>query len=87
MTRETTSQMLRGGREGQPLASTGTRHRSLARDQMHLDLHGDDASQQVNLVLGLGARPVRENDDPEDTYVVMRDPEGDEFCLCSLPSI
>jgi catechol 2,3-dioxygenase-like lactoylglutathione lyase family enzyme len=58
-----------------------------ARDQMHLDLYSDDASQQVARLLGLGATMVRENNDPDDSYVVMRDPEGNEFCVCSLPSI
>jgi catechol 2,3-dioxygenase-like lactoylglutathione lyase family enzyme len=58
-----------------------------ARDQMHLDLYSDDASEQVERLLGLGATKVRVNDDPEDTYVVMRDPEGNEFCVCSLSSI
>jgi hypothetical protein len=53
-----------------------------ARDLMHLDLYSDDASQQVERLLDLGATTVRENDDPDDTYVVMRDPEGDEFCVC-----
>jgi catechol 2,3-dioxygenase-like lactoylglutathione lyase family enzyme len=58
-----------------------------ARDQMHLDLYSDDATEQVERLLGLGAATVRENNDPDDTYVVMRDPEGNEFCVCSLPSI
>jgi catechol 2,3-dioxygenase-like lactoylglutathione lyase family enzyme len=58
-----------------------------ARDQMHLDLYSDDAGEQVRRLIGLGATRVREHDDPEDTYVVMRDPEGNEFCVCSLPSL
>ncbi len=43
-----------------------------ARDQMHLDLYSDDASEQVERLLGLGATKVR---------------ESNEFCVCSLPSI
>ena len=58
-----------------------------ARDQMHLDLYSDDAPAQVERLIGLGATTVRENADPADTYVVMRDPEGNEFCVCALPSI
>ena len=57
-----------------------------ARDQMHLDLYSD-ASQQVERLRALGATWARENDDPDDTYVIMRDPEDNEFCVCSLPSI
>jgi predicted enzyme related to lactoylglutathione lyase len=58
-----------------------------ARDQMHLDLYSDDADAQVERLLGLGATKVRENTDPADTYVVMHDPEGNEFCVCSMASI
>jgi catechol 2,3-dioxygenase-like lactoylglutathione lyase family enzyme len=58
-----------------------------ARDQMHLDLYSDDAAAQVERLLGLGATKVRENSDPEDPYVVMNDPEGNQFCVCSMPSI
>jgi hypothetical protein len=32
---------------------------------------------------GLGARFVRHNLDPDDDYVVMTDPEGNEFCVCA----
>ena len=58
-----------------------------ARDQMHLDLYSDDADAQVDRLLGLGATKVRENTDPDDPYVVMHDPEGNEFCVCSMTSI
>ncbi|HEX6499348.1 MAG TPA: VOC family protein [Micromonosporaceae bacterium] len=35
----------------------------------------------------LGATRVRANDDPDDTYVVLRDPEGNEFCVATKASI
>jgi predicted enzyme related to lactoylglutathione lyase len=54
---------------------------------MHLDLYSDDAAAQVERLPGLGATKVRENSDPEDPYVVMNDPEGNQFCVCSMPSI
>ena len=53
-----------------------------ARDQMHLDLYTDDVDAQVERLRDLGAEWVRREDDPEDTYVVLRDPEGNEFCAC-----
>jgi catechol 2,3-dioxygenase-like lactoylglutathione lyase family enzyme len=58
-----------------------------ARDQMHLDLYSDDADAQVDRLLGLGATKVRESTDPADPYVVMHDPEGNQFCVCSMKSI
>ena len=58
-----------------------------ARDQMHLDLYSDDADAQVERLVAIGARKLRVNEDPDDTYVVMEDPEGNAFCVCSLSSI
>jgi catechol 2,3-dioxygenase-like lactoylglutathione lyase family enzyme len=54
-----------------------------ARDQMHLDLYTDEQAAQVERLAGLGARVVRHHQDPEDDYVVMTDPEGNEFCVCA----
>ena len=56
-----------------------------ATDQMHLDLYTTTPRQQVDRLVGLGAVLVRAVDDPEDTYVVLLDPEGNEFCVCSVP--
>ena len=58
-----------------------------ARDQMHLDLYSDDAHAQVQRLVALGATTVLENDDPDDTYVVLTDPEGNEFCVCSVTTL
>jgi predicted enzyme related to lactoylglutathione lyase len=55
-----------------------------ARDQMHLDLFTDDQAAEVGRLTGLGARFVRHNQDPDDDYVVMADPEGNEFCVCAV---
>ena len=52
------------------------------RDQMHLDLYSDDPQVQVARLIGLGARFVREN--VEEQYVVLLDPEGNEFCVCAV---
>jgi predicted enzyme related to lactoylglutathione lyase len=54
-----------------------------ARDQMHLDLYTDDQASEVQRLAGLGAKVVRHNLDPGDDYVVMTDPEGNEFCVCA----
>ena len=51
------------------------------RDQMHLDLYTREQSAEVSRLLSLGATLVRHHDDPEDDYVVLTDPEGNEFCV------
>ena len=56
-----------------------------ARDQMHLDLFTHEQSAEVHRLLGLGATFVRHNEDPDDDFVVLRDPEGNYLCVCALP--
>ena len=56
-----------------------------ARDQMHLDLFTGEQAEEVARLEGLGATVVRHHEDPDDDYVVMRDPEGNEFCVCLVP--
>jgi predicted enzyme related to lactoylglutathione lyase len=57
------------------------------RDQMHLDLYSDDQAGEVERLAGLGATVVRHHEDPEDDYVVMTDPEGNEFCVCAVAQV
>ncbi len=52
------------------------------RDQMHLDLYSPDQAAELERLVGLGAKFVRHNGDPEDDYVVLADPEGNLLCLC-----
>jgi len=58
-----------------------------ARDQMHFDLYTDDQAAEVARLTGLGAVYVRHNQDPDDDYVVMTDPEGNEFCVCAVTDL
>ena len=58
-----------------------------ARDQMHLDLYADDQEQQVERLVALGAQVVRHHREPGDDYVVMTDPEGNEFCVCLVERV
>jgi hypothetical protein len=52
-----------------------------ARDQMHLDLYTNNQAAEVERLTGLGARTVRHVQEPDDDYVVMTDPEGNELCV------
>ncbi len=57
-----------------------------ARDQMHLDLYSDDPEDQVARLVSLGARFARRSREP-DAFVVLLDPEGNEFCVCAVGEI
>jgi predicted enzyme related to lactoylglutathione lyase len=53
---------------------------------MHLDLYTDDQAAEVERLTRLGARTVRHHREPGDDYVVMTDPEGNQFCVCAVPA-
>jgi predicted enzyme related to lactoylglutathione lyase len=77
--------VLRG--EGVYLSLQRARTPVTARDQMHLDLFSDDQAAEVERLTALGATFVRHHDDPRDDYVVMTDPEGNEFCVCAVTGL
>ena len=58
-----------------------------AKNRMHLDvrLSGREGSgglaAEVDRVVGLGAERLAEFDEMGSHWVVMRDPEGNEFCI------
>jgi len=59
--------------------------RKKVKNRLHLDLRADGVSTEVELqrLLTLGARRVDVGQAPDATWVVLTDPEGNEFCLLS----
>ena len=55
------------------------------KNRLHFDLRADGVSTDVELerLLTLGARRVDVGQRPDVTWVVLADPEGNEFCLLS----
>jgi len=55
------------------------------KNRLHLDLQADDASTETELqrLFELGARRVDVGQDTDVSWVVLADPEGNEFCLLS----
>jgi catechol 2,3-dioxygenase-like lactoylglutathione lyase family enzyme len=50
--------------------------------RLHLDLYTDEQERQVQRLVQLGATVVDEWPYPEDAdFVVLRDPDGNEFCV------
>jgi len=52
------------------------------KNRVHLDVNpvGADQEEELQRLLALGARPV-DIGQGETTWVVLADPEGNEFCL------
>jgi predicted enzyme related to lactoylglutathione lyase len=55
------------------------------KNRLHLDLRADGTSTEAELerLLSLGARRVDVGQPPDVSWVVLADPEGNEFCLLS----
>jgi catechol 2,3-dioxygenase-like lactoylglutathione lyase family enzyme len=50
--------------------------------RLHLDLYTDEQARHVERLVGLGATRVEDWPYPEDAdFVVLRDPDGNEFCV------
>jgi catechol 2,3-dioxygenase-like lactoylglutathione lyase family enzyme len=50
--------------------------------RVHLDLYTDDQARHVERLVALGASRVEDWDYPQDPdFVVLRDPDGNEFCV------
>jgi predicted enzyme related to lactoylglutathione lyase len=51
------------------------------KNRLHLDLRPDDQDAEVARLEKIGARRVDIGQSSEVTWVVMADPEGNEFCI------
>lgn len=53
----------------------------VVKNRLHLDLRPRDQIAEVTRLEGLGARTVDIGQERDSTWVVMADPEGNEFCV------
>jgi predicted enzyme related to lactoylglutathione lyase len=53
------------------------------KNRMHLDVHVHDIEREASRLEGLGAtRLAAPQHEFNSTWIVMADPEGNEFCVC-----
>ena len=50
-----------------------------SKNRVHLDVRASDMATEKERLIELGARPADEQ--PRPTFIVMNDPEGNEFCI------
>ena len=57
----------------------------VVKNRLHLDLRPDNQAAEVARLESLGAKKIDigQSTDPDTTWVVMADPEGNEFCILS----
>jgi len=63
----------------------GVAERKAVKNRLHLDLRADGVAtpHELERLLSLGARRVDIGQGPDVSWVVLGDPEGNEFCLLS----
>jgi predicted enzyme related to lactoylglutathione lyase len=51
------------------------------KNRLHIDLNPDDRDAEVERILALGASRADVGQTGDETWVVLADPEGNEFCV------
>ena len=51
------------------------------KNRLHLDLRPEEQAAEVTRLEGLGARRVDVGQGADATWIVMADPDGNEFCV------
>ena len=59
------------------------REEKVVKNRLHLDFRPDDQDAEVARLLDLGARRVDVGQTGDEPWVVLADPEGNEFCILS----
>lgn len=54
-----------------------------AKNRVHIDLNPDDQSSEVTRLMELGAKRAEVGQGEGKGWVVLADPEGNEFCVLS----
>ena len=60
----------------------------VGKNRMHVDLHAADIEAEASRLEALGATRVQPGTSSEHgtTWILMADPEGNEFCVCDSPA-
>jgi hypothetical protein len=66
---------------GQCLLFVKVPERKTIKNRLHLDLRPDDQAAEVARVEAMGARRTSVGQGDDVTWVVLADPEGNEFCI------
>lgn len=75
---------VRGG--ATPLLFLQVPDRKTVKNRLHLDLRPADQAAEVQRALALGAVRVDIGQGTDVTWVVLADPEGNEFCILRPPA-
>ena len=54
----------------------------VGKNRLHLDLYSPDEEAEAERLTALGATRRKRFDTDDGVWIVMTDPEGNEFCIC-----
>jgi predicted enzyme related to lactoylglutathione lyase len=76
--------LLPNGKPGPKLLLQQVPEAKTVKNRMHLDFETADIEAEARRLEALGARRVRDDHIHEhgSTWILMNDPEGNEFCVC-----
>ena len=76
--------LVPNGRPGPKLLLQRVQEAKLVKNRMHLDIETPDIEAEAARLEGHGATRARPETRSEHgtTWIVMADPEGNEFCVC-----
>jgi hypothetical protein len=79
---EEETELLPPGGSGARLLFLNVPESKTVKNRLHLDVVPDDQAAEVERLIGMGAQRVDIGQGAE-TWVVLADPEGNEFCVLS----
>jgi predicted enzyme related to lactoylglutathione lyase len=71
------------GAPGVPILFLAVPEANAGKNRLHLDLSPDDQTAEVERLEALGATRTSIGQTGEESWVVLADPEGNEFCVLS----
>lgn len=86
--RHETSPDDRCGEPGQQFLLQRVPEPKQTKNRMHFDIHVGDIEAEASRLVGLGAVLVQPKvlSEHGNNWVLLRDPEGNEFCVCDSGS-
>jgi catechol-2,3-dioxygenase len=79
--RESAGEVTIGSADGPKLVFIQVPDAKAEKNRLHLELHPDDQDAEVERLLDMGARRADVGQPVNADWVVLADPEGNEFCV------
>jgi predicted enzyme related to lactoylglutathione lyase len=58
---------------------------NVVKNRVHIDFDAADEEASAKEIEGMGATRRWVSEDPDDPFIVLADPEGNEFCIVRAP--